>query len=98
LGKKATDKGNRKIQIIITDKNKANVLKGAFELESASIESKIKWEQMESLSLDLYEIGNRFAEDEYNKKSIKESPKHLITLNYVWDGKKYIRGGTEQRH
>ena len=97
-GKKATEKGERKIQIIITDKNKTNVLREELVLESASIKSKIKWDNLESLTLDLYEIGNQFAEDHYNKQLIKEGPRHLITLSYEWDGKKYINSGTEQAH
>ena len=95
-GKNATEKGKRKIQIIIHDKNKNNVLWDEFELESASIESKIQWIKFENVTLDLYERGNEYAEDDYNKKLIKSGPKHLITLNYVWDGKKYIRSSTEQ--
>jgi hypothetical protein len=96
LGKKGTDKGKRKIQVIITDKN--NVLREEFELESASIESKIQWENLEGVTLDLYERGNQFAEDEYNNQLLKEGPRHLITLSYTWDGKKYIKNETEQAH
>jgi hypothetical protein len=95
-GKRQVEKGKRKIEIIINDRNKNNVLEDTLEIESASIETKIQWAELEQLTLDLYEVGNEYAEDEYNKQLIKEGPKHLITLNYVWDGKKYIKRGTEQ--
>ncbi|MFZ5564048.1 MAG: hypothetical protein ACOZBW_08335 [Thermodesulfobacteriota bacterium] len=95
FGKNATERGNRKIQIIVNDKNKTKMLEDEFELVSASIRSKITWERIEKLSLDLYEVGNKFAEDDYNKKLIEEGPRHLITLNYIWDGKKYIKSNTE---
>ena len=44
----------------------------------------------------MYEVGNEYAEDEYNQQLIKEGPKHLITLHYVWDGIKYIKSDIEQ--
>lgn len=96
VGKEPTDKGNRKIQIIIHDKEKNNLLRDEFELVSASINSRIKWENRKHLNLEIYERGNQFAEDDYNKQLIKEGPRHLITLSYVWVGNKYIKSDTEQ--
>ena len=66
------------------------------ELESASIDCKIQWSEFERLTLNLYESGNKFANDEYNMSLIKEGPKHLITLTYVWDADKYVKSNTEQ--
>ncbi len=65
------------------------------EFESASIASKIQWEESERLTLDIYERGNQFAEDDYNKQLTEEGPRHLITLSYAWDGNKYIKSDTE---
>lgn len=95
LGKHPVEKGKRKIEITINDKDKNKVLEDAFEIESASIETKIKWEKFEKISLDLYEVGNQYADDDYNKQLITTGPRHLTTLKYVWDGKKYIKSVTE---
>ncbi len=94
-GKVPVEKGKRKIEIIINDKNKNKVLEDTFEIVSTSIETKIQWTEFERLVLNIYEKGNKYAEDEYNKKLIKDGPKHLITISYVWDGNKYIKSKTE---
>ncbi len=96
FGKRPIERGKRKIQVFIQDKDKNNVLTDKFVLESASIESKVRWEKFERITLYIYEVGNKFAEDDYNKRLIKAGPKHLITLRYLWDGKKYIKNVTEQ--
>lgn len=95
IGKHPVTKGKRKIEILILDKNKNKVLEDTFEIESASIETKIKWVEFKRLTLDFYEVGNKYAEDEYNKQLIQEGPKYLITLNYIWDGIKYTKSNTE---
>ena len=83
-GKRPVEKGKRKIEIIVNDKNKNIVLKDTLELQSASIGSEIVWNELEQLTLNLYERGNKFADDKYNKTLIKEGPNHLTTLTYVW--------------
>jgi hypothetical protein len=95
IGKNHVEKGKRNIEIIISDKNKKNVLEDSFEIESASIRTNIKWLQLKHLTLELYEVGNKYADDEYNKNLLNKGPRHLITLNYVWDGEKYVKSITE---
>jgi hypothetical protein len=89
------ERGKRDIDIIINDKTKNTVLEDKIELESASIRSEVKWTNFERLTLDIYEVGNEYADDSYNKKRIAEGRKLLKTLIYVWDGEKYIRNNTE---
>jgi hypothetical protein len=96
FGNRPVEKGKRKIEIVINDKNKNKVLEDKFEIESASVETKIKWMELKQITFDLYEVGHKHAEDEYNKLLIKEGPKHLVTLNYICSGKKYIKSITEQ--
>jgi hypothetical protein len=95
FGKASVEKGKRKIDIIIHDKSKINVLQDTLEIESASIETKIKWYKFEHITLSLYERGNEYAKDEYNKRLIKEGRKHLVTLSYVWNGEKYTKKSTQ---
>jgi len=94
--KKPTDKGIRKIQIIVQDKEKNVVLEDKLEFNCAPISREIIWSTLEKLNIKIYERGNPFAEDEYNKRLIKEGPRLLISLLYIWDGEKYIKEGTEQ--
>ncbi len=91
LGNKSTEKGKRKIEIKIKDKNNKNVLHDTFELECASVDRNIHWEKFENLNIELFEKGNQFATDEYNERLIKEGPMHLLTLNYIWNGNGFIK-------
>ncbi|MCP3876249.1 MAG: hypothetical protein GY699_24290 [Desulfobacteraceae bacterium] len=90
-GKKATEQGKRKIEIIIHDKKESKLLHDEIELVSSMLDKKIIWNEFENLQIMLYESGNEFVEDEYNKKLVKEGPRHLITLNYYWNGSKFIK-------
>ena len=67
------------------------LLHDEIELVSSMLDKKIIWNKFESLQIMLYESGNEYAEDEYNKKLVKEGPRHLITLNYYWNGSKFIK-------
>jgi hypothetical protein len=42
-------------------------------------------------SIELFEEGNQFFTDEYNKKLVKEGPRHLLILTYAWDGNEFIK-------
>ena len=95
--KNSTEKGNRKVQIFIQDTEKHDLLQDELKVESASIDAKIKWEDRQHIELMLYERGNEYAEDEYNKLLIKNGPRHLVTLNYFWNGEKYIKNDTEHQ-
>jgi hypothetical protein len=94
-GMHPVERGKRDIDIIINDKTKNTILEDKIELESASIRSEVRWTNFERLTLDIYEVGNEYANDSYNKKRIAKGRKLLKTLIYVWDGKKYIRHNTE---
>ena len=91
LGKRPTEKGIRKIEIRIKDKDNKVVLKDQLELDCASIDRKIHWEKFDNLTIELFERGNEYAEDEYNRGLVKEGPKHLLTLKYHWNGTRFKR-------
>lgn len=91
FGKKATERAKRKIEIYVYNKNEEKVLYDSIELITASLEKEIIWDKFETLTIKLYERGNEFSSDEYNKKLIKEGKRHLITLKYFWNGNKFIR-------
>ena len=94
-GKHPVEKGKREIEIIIVDKTQNMVLEDKFEIESASIRSEIRWANFEILTLEIYEVGNEYADDSDNKKLVMEGRKHLKTLSYIWNGKKFINKNTE---
>ena len=96
FGKTGTDKCKRKIEIYIKNKNDDNVLRDNFDLNCASLRGKIHWVKFEKLTIELFEEGNKFANDEYNKLLLKEGPKLLITLNYVWNENKFIKATQNQ--
>jgi hypothetical protein len=88
-GKSPVEKGKRKVEIVIIDKAQNKILKDKLELECASLRSKIQWSKFEEITIKIYEVGNQYAEDDYNKKLIKNGPNLLITLSYFWDGKQF---------
>jgi hypothetical protein len=45
-------------------------------LDSASFEREIIWNEFENLQISLFERGNKYAEDEYNKRLIREGQRH----------------------
>lgn len=96
FGKTGTEKGKRKIEIYIKNKNDDNVLRDNFDLNCASIRAKIHWVKFEELTIELFEEGNKFATDEYNKWLLKKGPKLLLTLNYVWNENKFIKAAPNQ--
>ena len=83
--------GQRKIEIFIYDKKENKLLHDEIILDCASLEREISWDKFDSLTIKLYERGNQFANNEYNKKLIKEGQRHLITLNYSWNGNKFTK-------
>lgn len=91
FGKTGTEKCKRKIEIYIKNKDYDNVLRANLDLNCASVRGKIHWVKFEELTIELFEEGNTFATDEYNKWLLKEGPKLLLTLNYIWNENKFIK-------
>lgn len=93
--KALSQRGKRKIEIIVSDKSDHKVLEDSFQIDSAYIHPEINWTTFEELSINLYEEGNKFASDDYNKQLIKEGPRKLNTLLYSWTGNKFVRKSSE---
>ncbi len=88
-----TAKSNRNVNIKINDKNKRLFLNEDLTFNCASIRANIVWNEFEKIIIELYEEGNPYSEDEYNKQLIISGSNHLITLIYKYDpkNKKFIR-------
>ena len=46
-------------------------------------------------SIELFEEGNQFFTDEYNKKLEKGGPRHLQILPYACNGNEFIKNNSE---
>ena len=80
-----TKKSKKNVQIKIYDKNKTFLLRDKFEFICASIDATAVWEKFEEIKVDLLEVGNQFAEDDYNKKLVKFGPNKLLSLTYHYN-------------
>lgn len=80
-----TKKSGKKVKIKIYDKNKRILLDDGFDFISASIKANVVWNDFDNIHVELTEIGNKFSEDNYNKKLIKHGPAELIILNYKYN-------------
>ena len=89
-GKGTTDRAEKKVEITIVDKNKKNILRHKIKQTSASISQEVYWEEFGRITIKLFEVGNKYAEDQYNKHLVEQGPKHLITLSFSWDGDKFV--------
>lgn len=86
-----TSKSKKKVNIKIYDRNKTIYLNEDFEFDCASIEANVVWNNFEEIKIELSEVGNRFAEDGYNKQLIKSGPNKLLNLTYKYnqEGEKF---------
>ena len=80
-----TKKSKKNVKIEIYDKSKKIFLSDKFEFISASIRANVAWEEFEEIRVELLEVGNRFAEDDYNKQLIKSGPNKLLNLTYKYN-------------
>ncbi len=80
-----TKKSKKNVQIKVYDKNKTYFLKDEFEFVSASIDANVVWDNFEEIKIELVEVGNEFAEDDYNNQLVKSGPNVLLSLIYQYN-------------
>lgn len=83
--KPITKKSKKSVQIKIYDKKEAIILNDELEFVGASIDAKVVWEKFEVIKVELLEVGNEYAIDQYNKGLLKSGPNRLIKLKYKYD-------------
>ncbi|MBP7434149.1 hypothetical protein KA996_11455 [bacterium] len=88
--KKFTNKNEKTVEIKINDREKKLLLEDKFKFDAASIEAKVEWEKFEEITVELLEEGNQFSEDEYNKQLLKNGPKSLRKLKYIYNPTKKL--------
>lgn len=81
-----TDKSNKIVEITIYDNLENNLFERRFSFFCASIKATAEWENFDSLNVNLQEVGNKYAKDNYNKKLIINGPLTLIQLSLKYDG------------
>lgn len=89
-----TRKAHKTIRINIEkDSNQKKYLSDKLIFFCADIDPVIEWDHFENLNITLFEVGNEFADDDYNRQLIKTGPQKLIHLFYVFDPKlnKFVR-------
>lgn len=86
-------KSRKKVKIRIYDKNKTDLLNEDFEFVSASIDAKVVWNTFKEISVELVEVGNKFADDPYNEQLLKAGPNSLLKLTYKYaqNDRKFFR-------
>lgn len=80
-------KSKKIVYIVVKDRNKHKHLSDKMRFECGSIEASITWDQFEILEIILYEVGNKFEDDDYNKELLKKGPVLLVHLRYTYDYK-----------
>lgn len=80
-----TAKSKKKVNIKIYDRNESIYLNEEYEFDSASIDANVVWEKFEEIRIELDEVGNEFAEDDYNKQLVKSGPNKLLNLTYKYN-------------
>jgi hypothetical protein len=99
---KASEKGSfakrsqKWIHITVRDRKEKNYLNDELEFYCAGPDIVIEWNHFEKLDITLFEKGNKFAEDDYNKQLIEKGPNTLVHLSYSFDRSinKFIRKRT----
>lgn len=80
-----TRKGPKNIEIIIKDNVGKILLGDEVSVESASTRPEIEWTKFENVRVVVYETGNEYSEDDYNRALVKGGPKLLLTLSYTYN-------------
>ncbi|MBU1342366.1 MAG: hypothetical protein KKE44_24965 [Proteobacteria bacterium] len=83
--KPITKKSKKNVRIKIYDKNKTIFLNDTFKFVSASIRTNVEWKEFKEIRIKLFEVGNKFSEDTYNKNLLKSGPNSLLELTYQYD-------------
>ena len=80
-----TRKSKKKVYIKIYDRKKTYYLKDNYKFVSATIKASFIWEKFDEIRIKLFEVGNKYSEDPYNKQLVKDGPNFLIELTYQFD-------------
>jgi hypothetical protein len=80
-------KSRKYVKFMVYDKNKKNFLTDEYEFNSASITAHVVWVTFDELNIELFEVGNEFADDDYNKILIERGPNILLKILYKYDQK-----------
>lgn len=80
-------KSKKKVQIKVTDRKENIMLSDDFSFVSANIEATVTWDKFDEIDIILSEVGNQYAEDQYNKDLLKNGPRQLACLKYRFDTK-----------
>jgi hypothetical protein len=80
-----TKKSKKYVKIKVYDKYKTNLLTDEFEVISASITANVVWDKFDELNIELFEEGNEFADDSYNKSLVSYGPKKLLNKFYRYN-------------
>jgi len=80
-----TRKSKKSVDITIVDREQNRVLEDKHTFDCASIRASIEWEQFENIHITLFEEGNEFAEDSYNKDLSKKGRVVLVELEYKFN-------------
>lgn len=80
-----TNKSKKKVEITIYDRSKNIYLDEYFEFDSASIDANVVWEKFDEFRVELVEVGNEFAKDDYNKKLLTSGQNELLKLTYKYN-------------
>jgi hypothetical protein len=82
-----SQRGPKKIEILIKDKNDKIFLEDQLQVVSASIDPQISWSRFENIQILILEKGNQYSQDEYNLSLIKNGTRLIETLDYDLDEK-----------
>jgi hypothetical protein len=80
-----SSKSKKRVTITVMDKDNNIYLDDKLTFICSGIKAIIKWDQFKQLEIILNEVGNRFAQDEYNKQLLLNGPNNLVCLKYSFD-------------
>lgn len=82
-----TKKSKKNVQIKVFDNKKNQFLNKKYDIVSASIYANVVWEEFENIRVKLFETGNEYAKDAYNKKLLLSGPFCVMDLKYGYEEK-----------
>jgi hypothetical protein len=80
-----TKKSKKNVHVRVYDKNKTKYLNDDLEFIGASIDAKIIWNKFEKIEIEIFEVGNKYADDQYNKQLLKSGPNSLLEITYKYE-------------
>lgn len=83
--KPITNFSDKRVEILIKNKEEKILLREVMRFRSGSIRSSISWKEFDSIEVSLFEVGNKYAEDDYNKKLMEKGEVKLARIIYIYD-------------